>query len=123
MPTNIVLNNFILYGLNRYRNFIHLPKGEDESSLYLELNDEDDVKEFCTNVLHENPCPDSAVFCVFNDGCMLAVIKIWDDGDQGKYEFMAAKDMHFFSEIDARMRLCCYGLICEITPGLWKIQE
>jgi hypothetical protein len=31
-------------------------------------------------------------------------------------------DMHFFSEFDADMRLCCYGMICEIKEDWWKIQ-
>lgn len=112
----ITVNNFIIYSLNRYRNFIHQTK-------CIKLLDEDDVKEYCTNLLHEHSCPESAMFCVFNDGVMLAVIKIWDDGEHGQYEYLAAKDMHFFSQIDAQLRLCCYGLMCEIRPGEWKIQN
>ena len=120
MGTKITTNNFILYGLNRFRNFIHSPADEP---MYVELQDEDEVKEFCTSALHANPCPDSAMFCVFNDGVMLAVIKIWDEDERGQYEYMAARDMHFFAEVDADFRLCCYGLICEVTPGCWKVME
>jgi hypothetical protein len=118
MGTKIFTNNFILYGLNRFRNFVKYANDE-----YIALYDEQEVKDFCTALLHENPCPDSAMFCVFNDGMMLAVIKIWDEGEKGKYEYMAARDMHFFSRLDAELRLCCYGLMCEITPGQWRIQK
>ena len=123
MPTKISTNNFILYGLNRYRNFLRAPVDTEGQKMDLVLLDEDDVKEFCTNLLHEHPCPDSAIFCVFNDGVMLAVIKLWDEDNRGKYEFIAAKDMHFFAELDGELRFCCYGLICEISPGHWAIQE
>lgn len=119
MSTKIVTNNFILYGLNRYRNFVHLLNDEK----YIHIEDKEDVKEFCVGLLHENPCPNSAMFCVFNDGIMLAVLKEDDEGDHGKYAFIAARDMHFFSELDAAWRLCCYGLMCEIRPGEWKIQQ
>jgi len=123
MATKIVTNNFILYGLNRYRNFIHLPTDEDEEKYYIHLNNEEDIKDFCVGMLHENPCPDSAMFCVFNNGLMLAVLKEDDDGEHGKYACIAARDMHFFSILDVDRRLCCYGLMCEISPGCWKIMD
>ena len=116
MPTDIRINNFILYGLNRYRNFLF---GE----ALLSLCDEDDVKEFCASVLHEYPFSNTAIFCVFNDGMMLAVIKVSDDGERGKYKFVAAKDMHFFAMLDGEFLFDTYALICEITPGNWVVQE
>ena len=123
MTKKIMFNNFILYGLNRFRNFLPPLYDEDGEEIYLPLHDEDDVKQFCTEMLHETACPDAAIFCVFNDGTMLAVIKVWDDGERGKYDYMVAKDMHFFSLLDAKLRLTSYGLICEIRPGEWAIQE
>lgn len=123
MAQRIMTNNFILYGLNRYRNFLHPSVDEDGDVEYLDLPYEDDVKEFCTAILHKHPCPDTAMFCVFNDGAMSAVVKIWDDDDHVEYDYLVARDMHFFAQIDAELTLCCYALICEITPGCWKIME
>jgi hypothetical protein len=115
---NIITNNFILYGLNRYRNFLHSPTDD-----YIYLEDEEAVKNFCVRMLHEYPCSDSAIFCVFEDDCMMAVKKVWDEGGTGKYEYLVGKDMHFFAGIDADERLCCYGLMIEVEPRKWIICE
>ena len=121
MSVKITYNHYILYGLNRYKNFLDEVGAENE---IVKLADEQDVKEFCADMLHMYPCEKSAIFCVFKDGVMLAVIKIDDDGgDSGRYKFIASKDMHFFEKIDAEYRLCCYSLLCEEEHGVWRIER
>jgi hypothetical protein len=95
---------------------------------FLCLEDEEDIKGFCGDVLMEHTCPDAAIFCSFRDGRYMAVVKQPEDPDDDEGERLLfavkpTKDRNLFSDIDAEFRLCCYGMITEIKPGEWRIEE
>lgn len=113
----IIFNNFILYGLNRERNFL-----QGKVGIPLLLESKSEVEDFCATLLHTYQCPESGMFAVFQDGTYWAIAKCFDEDGREKYVIAEDNDMHFFSEFDADMRLCCYGMICEIKEGWWKIQ-
>lgn len=113
----IIVNNFILYGLNRYRNFLI-----EGGSVYLE--NELEVVDFCCNKMAESECYSPGMFAVFLDGTYMALTLLFDKRESDiKVAIGKKRDMHFFSEFDALYRLCCYGLICEIRPGEWEIMK
>lgn len=118
------INNYPMYGLNRYRSFLHAPMHENEP-LYMELTTDDDVTNFCIDVLSRYECPDSAIFAVFNDGRQKIYVKNSPDNDEAAYisELEGDNDIHFFSEFDGQFRLCCYNLIIEHEPGMWMIES
>lgn len=126
MATKIVTNNFILYGLNRYRNFLHAPICECGcgEKMYVQLEDEDEVVDFCCEMLAMSGCLSPGMFAVFQNGTYLAVAFDYDEEEEDLSIVVGKrKDMHFFSEFDAEFGLHCYGLICEVRPGEWMIQE
>lgn len=120
---NIYINNYPMYGLNRYRSFMAAPECECGCGErgYMLLSDHEAVAEFCVTVLSEHECPDSAVFAVFNDGHYEAFVKTSDEKE--KIIDIGSNDLHMFSEIDGQFRLCCYNLIIEEKPGQWMIQS
>lgn len=126
MATKIITNNFILYGLNRHRNFLKAPIcdcgcGE---KMYLRLDDEKDVVDFCCEMMAESRCECPGMFVVFQNGTYMALTFLYDEDEEDvKIVIGRGKDMHFFSEFDAEFGLHCYGLICEIRPNEWMIQE
>lgn len=126
MAPKIVTNNFILYGLNRHRNFLSAPIcdcgcGE---KMYIELENELEVINFCCEMLAETGCDAPGMFAVFLDGSYMALTLLYDeDEEEAKVVIGRRRDMHFFSEFDAEFGLHCYGLICEIRPNEWMIQE
>ncbi len=126
MAAKIVTNNFILYSLNRHRNFLKAPVCECGcgQKMYLQLEDEIAVVDFCLEMLAESECEHPGMFAVFQDGVYMALTIIYDEEEEDLKIFMGKKrDMHFFSEFDADFCLHCYGLICEVRPGEWMIQE
>lgn len=123
---SITINNFAAYGLNRKRNFLQPPKCDCEHDAFLCLRDEEDVRDFCTDMLMEHTCPEAAVFCSFKDGRYMAVVKQPDELDEGQsilFAIKPAKDREMFSDIDSEFRLCCYGMITEVNPGEWRVEE
>lgn len=129
MAAKITINNFILYGLNRNRNFLSAPICDCgcEEKMCIQLEDQNEVDEFCMEMLSEHRCSESMIFCVYYDGTMRAVITSDYDEDEDEMLFAVVtakdRDMHFFADLDGDLRPCCYGLICEILPGQWKIME
>ncbi len=122
MATKIITNNFLLYGLNRKRNFLEAPLCECGcgKKMYFVLEDKDEVISLCEDLLLHTNCEEAAVFCVFKDGTHLGAMKIPCE-DQIIIE--ESNDMHFFSDLDGEYRFCCYGLLCEMRTGEWHICE
>ena len=125
---NFKINNYPMYGLNRYRSFMKAPTCEcgcGQPAMTV-LPTDDDVGDFCATMLYEHQCPESAIFAVFHDGRLRAYIKTWDE-ESGEYVAICVesidKDIHMFSKLDGEYRFCCYNLIIEQEPGLWMIQS
>ena len=123
---SISINNFAAYGLNRKRNFLRAPDCGGKAVVCLESVD--DVREFCTDMLMEHNCPESAIFCSFQNGKYMAVVKQPvdfedEDGECLLFAIKPTKDREMFSEIDSEFRLCCYGMLTETKPGEWRIEE
>lgn len=119
----IKTNNFITYGLNRKRNFLHSPILSNGEPEYIFT---DDIKEVCMELLEAESCPNSAIFSIKHNGDMMVIFKVAVDEEIGEMKLGIAKsnsDLHFFSEIDGKFRFCCYGMIIEQEPGRWEIQE
>lgn len=111
------INHFATYGLNKQRNFMRPPKGE-ESRICLE--DADEVYELCAELLAENGCDNSAIFLLFNDG-LQRVVLCQEKEENYEVLVIGGKGNDFFGAIDAEFRLCCYGLMIEVEPGQWEI--
>lgn len=113
----IFFNNYILYGLNRERNFLK----PSVAKKILPLESKSDVYDFCASTLHQCDCEKSGMFAVFLDGTYMAMAK--EVNEDGFENFITAEDddMHFFSEFDADFRLCCYSLIYQISNNQWRI--
>ena len=123
---SVTINNFAAYGLNRRRNFMTSPKCGCGGKAVVCLDDIEEVKEFCKDMLMEHGCPEAAIFCVFKNGTYAAVVKQPDDLEEGQSVLLAikpTKDRELFSDVDAEFRLCCYGMITEVNPGEWNIEE
>lgn len=130
MATKIQFSNFAMYGLNRYRNLLKAPICDCGcgNKMYVPLEDEADVIDFCCSVLMESDCKNPGMFAVFKDGTYAAFAIMRDEDEDNedadpKFAMVRGKDMHLFSEFDADFCLHCYGMICEIRPGYWKIME
>lgn len=108
---------FASYGLNKNRNF--LEKG------YVELDNEDELAEWMQEQLVEHGCPESAIFAInYNLDMYVAITEYDEDEEQGVISVLRfGWDMDMFAKIDSEYRLCCYGIIEEIKPGIWKILE
>lgn len=110
---NIVrLYCFEAYGLNKYRNFL---KGK-----FLKNCTEDDVFEYCIDALDQYECEDSAIFIHSFDGEMYVILY---DYEEEMYKVLQSNEpeQDFFSILDGENRWCCYALIVESRPGLWRI--
>lgn len=121
------INNYAMYGLNRYRSFLTAPIcdcgcGEPTSII---LKTDDDVGQFCVEVLNRHECPNSAIFAVFHDGRMRAYVKEWDEksGEFAADCYEGGNTTHMFSKLDGEFRFCCYNLIIEREPGQWMIES
>lgn len=119
---NFKINLYPMYGLNRNRSFLQAQVCDCgcKKPMYLQLKTKEDVKNFCFNVLREYDCSLSGIFAVFDSGIYMAV---WKQYDEELEDMTESDDMHMFSEIDGKFRLCCYNLIIEERPGEWMIQS
>lgn len=112
----IIFNNYIIYGLNRERNFIN----SKVAGTIFPLETKSDVVDFCASTLHMCECDKPGMFAVFKNGTFLAMAKHVDEDDYEQFVIAEDDDMHFFAEFDADYRLCCYSLIYEIRNGEWR---
>ena len=88
---------------------------------YLVLESDEDVEDFCGDMLFEGDCEHSGIFYVFEDGLTRGVIRAGDD----LYGFTFD---HLYGYVDfggfvKESGLHCYGVIVEVDEGLWKIVE
>ena len=118
--SNIYMNTYPLYGLNRYRRFMKAPV-KNGKPMEIVLEGKEEVQEFCTEVLKKYDCPESGIFAVFKDGLMMALWKITEGDDMAIVE-AEGDDIHLFAEIDGEFRLCCYNLMIEGEDNKWIIQ-
>lgn len=123
------VDEFAMRGLNKYRNFLSSPTCDDCGSTgYLQFETDHDVYEFCTALIGEHGCYDSAIFMVFKDGTQriaLANPEYNEDAEEVTItgvHILQDQDINAFAKLDADLRLCCYGLIIERDNG-WEICE
>lgn len=118
------MKTFDSYGLNNLRSFISSPDCDCGcgGKMKVMLDTHDDMFEFCAELLVDHGCPESAIFAYAYDDKMYAIVF---DGESEAVDVIEAKEpnMDFFKMIDAELRLCCYGLIIETSPGEWDILE
>lgn len=111
---------FEAYQLNKHRNFLESPRCDCGCGGKALLVAEDDIHQIAAGFLEDHDCPNSAVFLLYDDDYMEAVVKTED-----VIEVVTAEkyDRQLFSIIDAEFRLCCYSLMMETEDGLWEIIE
>lgn len=87
----------------------------------LVLESDDEVEDFCVQMLSEDDCGYSGIFYMFEDGLIRGVIRAGDD----LYGFTFDKlyDYGNFGEFVKESGLHCYGVLVEVDDGLWKIVE
>lgn len=130
-----MIDQYIMYSLNRRRSFIR------PAYKKVKLLSEEEITEFAETALEERDC-ESAIFFVYLDGTYQAIFKIVHDEeeidpedyedyeeDEGgnilvtyaicKSERMS--DPHFFQKIDGEFHFCCYNLMLEIDDGLFEV--
>lgn len=116
------IDHFATYGLNKLRNFLSPPRCPDcgePGTLCFE--NEQDVYEFCTDLLVEHGCDSSAIFLLFADGSQRVALYMPEDEEDAVVSVIGSSDHYFFAEVDAECRLCCYGMMIEVEPGHWEI--
>ena len=91
------------------------------------LADDDAIREFAIETLTSHDCVDCALFFVMQDGTYRAYLKgILDENEEdeevtvGVLE-MQGDDSHFFADVDADARLCCYSLLIEHEDGMFEV--
>ena len=115
------VDEFAMRGLNKYRNILSAPKRcpmfEDEEVLH----------DFCSEMLYQNGCGNSAIFLVFKDGKQEIV---WGHTDEDDHEYQVSlftgdklTPVDIFAHFDADAGLHCYGLMIEKDNNLWEICE
>lgn len=130
MNNKIIIDQYILYGLNRNRKFLRLPQDN-----MVHLSNEEDLTRFATKVLEKKDC-DSALFFVHMDGTYSSVFKTTvseelvsnEDEEEESMEITYTickserkRDMHFFSWLDGQFRFCCYSLLVETSEGMYEV--
>ena len=112
------------YGLNKYRNFLCDPEVDDGSETRIILNTQEDVLNFVHEMLIDEECDKTALFSHGLGKMFIGVKRCNPDGSLC-VEHMVCEgiNMEFFQEMDGEMLFDCYGLIVEVEPGQWKIEE
>ena len=114
--SNVIMlrETFSTYGLNKHRNFL--------AGGYVELYDKEELADWMSEQIEMHECPASAIFAIdLNLKMYVGLTNLKEESiDVICFDEW---DMDLFSEIDSAERLCCYGLIEEISPGIWKILE
>lgn len=108
--------DFGVYGLNKYRNFLNAGGTEN-------LDTKEELFEFIGHSLIDHGCPCSAIFAIGYNDVMYCGFMSTDVGEYGEVFFGAQEnfDLDFFASMDAEMRFCCYALLIEIRPSIWRI--
>ncbi len=132
----IMVSEFGMYGLNRYRNFMSPPGCEGCENyetcehvsdscagdhLYI-AKTKDELLDMCAEFLKMHDCSESAIFVVYNNGSQMVVYNLEEEDQVGVTEPIEP-DIHYFAEFDASMRLCCYSLLIEKEDGMWKVAQ
>lgn len=114
---NVIMyrETFAAYGLNKKRNFLY--------SDYVELKGEKELANWMAEQLELNGCPESAVFAIDRELNMYVAMTDYEDDEIVITVFKHEWQMDLFAIVDGNKRLCCYALIEEIKPGVWKILE
>lgn len=109
--------DFATYGLNRHRNFLE--------SEQLNFDNTEELLEFMGESLIDHGCPCSAVFAIGYDDNMYTGFMSADIGDYGEifYGNKEKFDLDYFASLDGELRFCCYALLIEIRPGIWRVVE
>ena len=123
------VDEFAMRGLNKYRNILSAPDcdygcGGKGCPMF---EDKEVLHDFCSEMLYENGCMNSAIFLVFKDGKQEIVWGHTDEDDH-KYQislFTGDKltPVDIFAHFDADAGLHCYGLMIEKDNNLWEICE
>ena len=121
---NICINNFILYGLNRKRNFLKCPSNDCGEKVPFVFEEDSDLFHSMAYLLYQHECPESAIFAVGLNNEFYAAVKMYDEeADEEVVQIIHSDDMHMFADLDGDLRLCCYALLIEVEPGHWMVQE
>ena len=129
MNNKIIVDSYIMYGLNRRRAFLTPPTCEDcGHDGYLVLSD-DELKNFCGFILTEHDCDNCALFVVHNNDTYEAYMKIGSEYDEDEEEISCdigvcrSDDMHMFATMDGEFKFCCYSLLMETGDGIYEIKN
>lgn len=127
------IDEFAARGLNKYRNFLSAPDCDCGcgGKGWPVFDTNEDLYDFCSEVLEDHGCHNSAIFLIHMNGEMEIVhghIEWDEDTEEESYTvslLSSEVDMpaDTFARIDADLRLCCYGLIIERDNNMWEICE
>lgn len=130
LNNKIIIEQYIMYGLNRNRRFLQLPDGVKT----INLATKEDLIDFSIEILKAKEC-ECALFYVHLDGSYSSVFKtivseeIDDDVITEDSQILVTyslctslrkKDIHLFSTLDGCYRFCCYSLLVEIEDGVYE---
>lgn len=107
------IESFSAYGLNKFRNFL-LPLQE------IELNSSEEILNWAADALFDNECDNSAVFIHLMNNIGIIIIY----SGLNKVDVIVSEEEiepnTFFSSFDGDYRFCCYGILIEYQPGIFK---
>ena len=131
MKNKILFDQYIMYGLNRNRRFLRLPRGER----LLTLRTSEDIEEFSKEILKGKDC-ECALFYVHLDGTYSSIFKSVLNQELTEAETLEDSQMvvtysicksprkadtHLFSWLDGEFRFCCYSLLIEKKDGVFEV--
>lgn len=112
--TKVRIEDYGVYGLNRHRSFL-------ESDI-INLDNLDELIEFINEMLIEHECLACAIFAITYSDQMIAGFTA-GTLNEIYYTSNEEVDLDFFATLDGELRFCCYSLLIEIRPGIWRIIE
>lgn len=102
----IRVESFEPYGLNKYRNFI------DPATQLVGNYNAEEIIDLCQEIIRGGTCDNCAIFIHFRNDQMCVVLE-----DEYYYD----EGLDYFAQADAELRLCCYALLMEVSPGQFVV--
>ena len=124
MENKIYFNQYVLYGLNRKRSFLRVPKGKESKVC---LNTADEIQDFSVDVLTDHSCDTCALFYVFNDGTYGSYFKVIYDASEDMEDIeyaickVSSENERLFEGLDGEIRFCCYSILIDKEDGVFEI--
>ena len=127
MSKKIQIDRYIMYGLNRRRNFLTLPRGDK-----IKLPTPESIKTFAKEAITGKEC-ECAVFFAYLDGTYSAVFKTVKNQEVKEsmpmdvmvtfsvLSTLRQADSELFAKMDGDFRFCCYSLLFEVDDGIFEV--